>query len=247
METEVASSTSDRRRHRTEVSARLGREALGGSWRVQVVSVLARLAVIAVAVLICDAVVPGFHADLPLGPITFALVLGAVALVMQPVMVAGAVLMGWLGVLVLAFVGQALVVMVGAALLPHVSVDGFGSALLVAIVVGLVSTIASWFSTAGTSGAMVGGLVAQGRRHPADVPDPGVDGFASALLVAIVVGLVGTIASWFSTAGTSGAMVGGLVAQGRRHPAHVPDPDVDGVVFVQLDGCLLYTSPSPRD
>ena len=59
METEVASSTSDRRRHRAEVSARLGRESLGGSWRVQVVSVLARLAVIAVAVVICDAVVPG--------------------------------------------------------------------------------------------------------------------------------------------------------------------------------------------
>ena len=138
METEVASSTSDRRRHRAEVSARLGRESLGGSWRVQVVSVLARLAVVAVAVVICDAVVPGFHADMPLGPITFALVLGAVALVMQPIMVAGAVLMGWLGVLVLAFVGQALVVMIGAALLPHVSVDGFASALLVAIVVGLL-------------------------------------------------------------------------------------------------------------
>ena len=200
METEVASSTSDRRRHRAEVSARLGRESLGGSWRVQVVSVLARLAVV-----ICDAVVPGFHADMPLGPITFALVLGAVALVMQPIMVAGAVLMGWLGVLVLAFVGQALVVMIGAALLPHVSVDGFASALLVAIVVGLVGTIASWFSTAGTSGAMVGGLVAQGRRHPTDVPDPDIDGVVFVQLdgvpfpllqLAINAGTVPTLTRW---------------------------------------------------
>ena len=205
METEVASSTSDRRRHRAEVSARLGRESLGGSWRVQVVSVLARLAVVAVAVVICDAVVPGFHADMPLGPITFALVLGAVALVMQPIMVAGAVLMGWLGVLVLAFVGQALVVMIGAALLPHVSVDGFASALLVAIVVGLVGTIASWFSTAGTSGAMVGGLVAQGRRHPTDVPDSDIDGVVFVQLdgvpfpllqLAINAGTVPTLTRW---------------------------------------------------
>ena len=107
METEVASSTSDRRRNRAGVSARLGRETAAASWRVQVLSALARLAVIAVAVLICDAVVPGFQADLPEGPIIFAVVLGAVALVMQPVMVGGAVLLGWLGVLLLAFVGQA--------------------------------------------------------------------------------------------------------------------------------------------
>ena len=81
MGTEVASSTSDRRRRRAEVSARLGRESLRAPWRVQVVSSMARLAVVAAAVLLCDAIVPGFHADLPLGPMTFALVLGAVALV----------------------------------------------------------------------------------------------------------------------------------------------------------------------
>jgi uncharacterized membrane protein YvlD (DUF360 family) len=205
METEVASSTSDRRRHRAEVSARLGRESLRAPWRVQVLSAVARLAVIAVAVLICDAIVPGFHADLPLGPITFALVLGAVALVMQPIMVAGAVLLGWLGVLLLAFVGQALVVMIGAALLPHVRVDGFVSALLVAIVVGLVSTIASWFSTAGTSGAMVGRLVAEGRRHPTEVPDPDIDGVVFVQLdgvpfpllqLAINAGTVPTLTRW---------------------------------------------------
>src|SRR4051812_13813009 len=205
METEVASSTSDRRRHRAEVSARLGRESLRAPWRVQVLSAVARLAVISVAVLICDAIVPGFHADLPLGPIMFALVLGAVALVMQPIMVAGAVLLGWLGVLLLAFVGQALVVMVGAALLPHVRVDGFVSALLVAIVVGLVSTIASWFSTAGTSGAMVGGLVAEGRRHPTEVPDPDIDGVVFVQLdgvpfpllqLAINAGTVPTLTRW---------------------------------------------------
>lgn len=204
METEVASSTSGRR-GQAEVSARLGRESLGASWRVQVLSAVARLAVTAVAVLICDQVVPGFHADLPEGPIIFAVVLGAVALVMQPIMVAGAVLLGWVGVLVLAFVGQALVVMVGARLLPHVSVDGFVSALLVAVVVGLVGTVASWFSTAGTSGAMVGGLVARSRRRPTDVPDPDVDGVVfvqldgvpfPVLQMAVNAGTVPTLTRW---------------------------------------------------
>ena len=63
-----------------------------------------------------------------------------------------------------------------------------------------------------------------------------VDDFWSALLVAVVIGLVVTVLGWFGTAGTGGAFVGRLVAASRRHPAQLADPDVPGVVFVQLDG-----------
>lgn len=205
MGTEDDSRTPERRRRRTEVSARLGRESLAGSWRSRLASSVAWVAVTTLAVLLCDKIVPGFHADLPTGPIIFALVLAVVGQVLQPLMVAGAVLLGWVGVLVLAFVGQALVVMVAAWLLPRVHVDGFASALMVAIVVGLVGTVAGWLSTAGTSGTMVGGLVAQERRHPTRVPDPDVDGVVfvqldgvpfPVLQMAINAGTVPTLARW---------------------------------------------------
>ena len=153
------------------VSAELGRESLDVTWWIRALSLLARLAVIALAVLLCDWLLPGFHADTPGGPVAFAVVLGLVALVMQPVMVGGAVLLGWAGVLLLAFVGQAVVVLLAAELLP--SVDGRrlpGPPLLVAVVVGLVGSVASWFSTAGTvagAGRPAGrvGPAAPGRRR----------------------------------------------------------------------------------
>ncbi len=120
-------------------------------------------------------------------------------------MVGGAVLLGWAGVLLLAFVGQAAVVLVAAQLLPCVEVDGFVTALLVAVVVGLVGSVASWFSTAGTSQALVGRLVASARRRPAVVEDPEVDGVVfvqldgvpfPVLQMAITAGTVPTLTRW---------------------------------------------------
>ena len=68
------------------------------------------------------------------------------------------------------------------------------------------------------------------------LPNVTVDDFWTAFVVAIVVGLVSTLLGWFTSAGTSQVLVGRLVASSRRRPAKLADPDVDGVVFVQLDG-----------
>ena len=57
--------------------------------------------------------------DEPGGPIVFAAVLALVGVVVQPLLVGAAVRLGWLGVALLAFVGQALVVLLTAAILPH--------------------------------------------------------------------------------------------------------------------------------
>ena len=46
---------------------------------------------------------------------------------------------------------------------------------------------------------------------------------------------VGTLISWATTAGTDDGLVTSLTRRGRR-PQPVPDPEVDGVLFVQLDG-----------
>ena len=51
-----------------------------------------------------------------------------------------------------------------------------------------------------------------------------------------MIGLVSTVLGWITSAGTSQVLVSRLVASSRRKPARLADPDVDGVLFVQLDG-----------
>jgi uncharacterized membrane protein YvlD (DUF360 family) len=66
---------------------------------------------------------------------------------------------------------------------------------------------------------------------------PGVDSssFWSTVAAAWIAAVVGTFVSWLLTAATPEAMVTGL-KRSTRHHGPVADPDVDGVVFVQLDG-----------
>ncbi len=65
---------------------------------------------------------------------------------------------------------------------------------------------------------------------------PGISAtFTTALIASWITALVGTLLAYVATAGTDDALVAALSRRGRR-PASVEDPDVDGVVFVQLDG-----------
>ena len=159
----------------------------------------------ALAVILADAIVPGFHADLPWGPIWFAVLLGVVGLALQPLLVAGAVRLGWVGVLVLALLGQAAIVMIAAWLLPSVRVDDFWSALLIAWIVGIVGTIVGWLSTSGTDEALVSRLVRQGRRRRTAVADPELSGVVfvqidgvpfPVLQMAVTGGTVPTLSRW---------------------------------------------------
>jgi len=163
------------------------------------------LVAVTLAVVICDWAVPGFHTSWPWGPLLFGVVLTVVGMVLQPLLVAGAVRLGWFGVLALAFVGQALIVALAAKVLPDVEVDDFWSALLVAVVIGLAVTVLGWFGTAGTGGAFVGRLVAASRRHPVTVDDPEVPGVVfvqldgvpfPVLQMAVTAGTVPTLSRW---------------------------------------------------
>ena len=68
------------------------------------------------------------------------------------------------------------------------------------------------------------------------LPKVTLDDFWTAFLVAIIIGLTNTVLGWITSAGTSQVLVGRLVATSRRRPTKLTDPDVEGVVFVQLDG-----------
>jgi uncharacterized membrane protein YvlD (DUF360 family) len=66
---------------------------------------------------------------------------------------------------------------------------------------------------------------------------PGIDSSPWTALVATwVSALVGTLISWATTAGTDDGLVTSLTRRASRLAGSVPDPEVDGVLFVQLDG-----------
>ena len=68
------------------------------------------------------------------------------------------------------------------------------------------------------------------------LPDAHVDGFWSAFLASWVIGIAGALVGWLSTAGTDEALVSRLVSRARRRPVSLPDSEIPGVVFVQMDG-----------
>ena len=190
---------------RVQVAGELTRESFRRPWAAQLGAYVMTVLVMVPAVWICDWALPGFHTGPPGGPLLFAAVLALVGLVLQPVLVGAAVRLGWLGVLLLAFLGQALVVMIAARLLPMVTLDDYWTALVVAIVVGLVGTVLGWIGSAGTSQVLVGRLVSTHRRRPVEVDDPDVDGVLfvqmdgvpfPVLQMAVSAGTVPTLTRW---------------------------------------------------
>ncbi|WP_432936980.1 alkaline phosphatase family protein [Kribbella sp. CA-253562] len=190
---------------RSTLAGRLAHGVRHRRWYESLASVTLWLVATVLAVLLADAIVPGFHADLPLGPLGFAVVLGIAGFALQPLLVAGAVRLGWAGVLVLALAGQASIVLVAAAVLPGVRVDSFWSAFFVAWIVGVVGTAVGWLSTAGTDEALVQRLVAAGRRRPVTLDDAEIDGVVfvqvdgvpfPVLQMAVTAGTVPTLSRW---------------------------------------------------
>ncbi|HET9998354.1 MAG TPA: phage holin family protein [Nocardioides sp.] len=188
-----------------QVAGALARESMRRPWYTYVVSYAVSALLIVPAVWLCDWILPGFHVAEPGWPVVFAAVMALVGVVLQPVLVWAAVRLGWLGVLLLAFVGQAAVVLLTAAILPHVTVDDFWTAFLVAVVVGLVSTVLGWFGSAGTEQVLVSRLVASAQRRPTRVADPEVEGVVfvqmdgvpfPVLQMAVTAGTVPTLTRW---------------------------------------------------
>lgn len=187
------------------LAGELARDVASRPWLSQVASLLLWLVGTILAVLVCNLLVPGFHADPPAGPLFFALALGLLAILVQPLMVAGAVRIGWGGVIALAFAGQAVIVAMAAWLLPSVHVAGPLAAFLVGITLGVVVTAIGWLTTAGTNGALVSRLVARHRRHPTRIEDPARPGMVfvqldgvpyPVLQMSLLAGTVPTLTRW---------------------------------------------------
>ena len=130
-----------------------------------------------------------------------------------------------------------------AWILPGLGFDGVLPVLLVAVVMAVVGLVIRPLLVAvatplGMAGALVLALLGQAivaYLALSVVPGVQVDSFLDAFWATWIVAAVATLGGWVMTAGTNDAVLVPLV-RGARRGKPVPDPDVTGILFVQLDG-----------
>ncbi len=156
---------------------------------------LAAWAASALALVVADALVRDLRAGSVWAWLAVAAVAGVLGLVIRPILIELSARIGWISIVLVALVGQAVVMYAAFLVVPGITAT-FGATVLASWIAAAVGTFVSWFTTAGTDDGLVTSLSARSRR----------------------------IARF----------------ERRAESAEVADPDVDGVVFVQLDGV-----PSP--
>jgi uncharacterized membrane protein YvlD (DUF360 family) len=128
------------------------------------------------------------------------------------------------------------------AVLDDVTIDGLGPLLLVSLALAVLGTLlrpvlVTLATVLGWAGAVLLALFGQALVVVGAVAVvPGASAtFWGAFWAGWIVAVITTLVGWVAAAGTGDALLAHLVRRARRLP-DVPDPDVTGVVFVQLDG-----------
>jgi uncharacterized membrane protein YvlD (DUF360 family) len=140
-------------------------------------------AISSLALMAAAALLPGLSTSSPWQLVAAAAVTAVFGVIIRPVLIAVAAIIGWLAVALLAITSQAVAMHIALLLLPGVKATSFWT--LVA---------ATWISAA-----------------------------------------IGTVLTWMATAGNDDAFMAALRRFGQK-AGTVNDPEVDGVVFVQMDG-----------
>ncbi len=126
-----------------------------------------------VTLVLADAVQPDLKASSVWSLVAVAAVSGLVGLLVRPLLVAVAVRIGWLAVLPLALVGQALVMYLAMLAVPGITAD-FVAAFVTSWICAAVGTLVAYVATAGTDDGLTSALYR--RVHTAELADPEVDG-----------------------------------------------------------------------
>ncbi len=141
-----------------------------------------------------------------------------------------------------ALVTSALGFAVANAVLDDLTISGPGPLLLLALALAIVGTVlrpvlVALATMLGWPGAVLLALFGQvAIVYVAVLIVPNVEAtFWGAFWAGWIVAVVVTLVGWVTTAGTGDALLAHLVRRARR-AAPVTDPEVTGVVFVQLDG-----------
>ncbi|BCW70562.1 phage holin family protein [Arthrobacter sp. NicSoilB8] len=144
--------------------------------------------------------------------------------------------------LAVAWAASTAALIITGALLPGFSATSWWAYAAVAAVAGVVGLVlrpalVELSARVGWVAVLLTALVGQALiTYIAIRLVPGIESTAwTALAATWVSAAVGTLISWATTAGTDDGLVASLAARARRQEA-VADPEVDGVLFVQLDG-----------
>lgn len=144
--------------------------------------------------------------------------------------------------LLTAWASSTVALMITGALLPGLSASSWWSYTAVAAVAGVVGLVLRpvLVEVSARVGWLAVLLVALGGQalvtYLAILYVPGIEATPwTALSATWVSAIVGTLISWATTAGTDDGLLTSLARRARR-PRAVPDPEVEGIVFVQMDG-----------
>jgi uncharacterized membrane protein YvlD (DUF360 family) len=137
---------------------------------------LASLLAAAAGLGIADWLLPGLTVQGWPWLVAGALTLAVVGALVRPLLAWLATRLGWLGALLLALLGNALVFAVAVALLPGIVATSFWPVFWASWIVAAAVTLIAWLATAGTSQAVTSRLIRQARRRPATVADPDLPG-----------------------------------------------------------------------
>jgi hypothetical protein len=151
---------------------------------------------------------------------------------------------GDLGRALIAVLGAAIGIEIASWIVPGFDVGGWGNSLVVAINVfvwGIIlrPLLVRLAVLLGAIGTLLIGLFGQAAIIFVAVWD--VDGendvtVFSALVASWIVAAVSTLLTYLATAGTDDAVTASFLRRARRRTHKIPDPEVDGILFVQADG-----------
>src|SRR3954447_9737137 len=127
-----------------------------------------------IALVITAALLPNLSADSEWAWAAVAAVAGVLGFVVRPVLIEVSARLNWVVVLLVAIVGQALIMYAAMQLVGGIHAS-FWTALVASWVAAAVSTLIAFVTTAGTEDGLVVSLSHRGRQAQA-VPDPEVDG-----------------------------------------------------------------------
>jgi uncharacterized membrane protein YvlD (DUF360 family) len=172
------------------------------------VRLLVTWALSSLALMIAAWLQPNLSATSPWAYVGVAAVSGIVGFVVRPVLVEVSARIGWVAVLPLAVVGQAVVMYLAMLTVPGITTT-FWAAVVTSWICAALGTLVAYVMTAGTDVGLTSSLARRGRA-PQRVPDPDVDGLIvvqmdgvpyPVLRWAVQSGAVPTIRRWLSTGG----------------------------------------------
>ncbi len=141
-----------------------------------------------------------------------------------------------------AWAASTVALIITGALLPGFSASSWWAYVAVAAAAGIVGLVLrpALVEISARVGWLAVLLIAFGGQalimYVAILLVPGVESTGwTALAASWVSAVVGTLISWATTAGSDDGLITSLAGRARRQET-VPDPEVDGVLFVQLDG-----------